>query len=95
LKLPATIDLHSAKFSATLKKKESTSVETFHVRSLRVTGAGDAWNAGNILGYASKLSDECRLALANAVAAYYVSSTKGKHPTRKQLLKFLEKQKLS
>lgn len=94
LELPARIDLHSAKFSATLRKKESRSVETFNVRSLRVTGAGDAWNAGNILGYASRLSDECRLSLANAVAAYYISSTEGEHPTRRQLLRFLERQKL-
>lgn len=95
LKLPATIDLHSAKFSSTLKKNRSAYVDALKVRSLRVTGAGDAWNAGNITGYANKLSDECRLALANAVAAYYISSTEGEHPTRKQLCEFLEKQKPS
>ncbi len=93
-KLHARIDLHTTKFSATFTKRGSTSVRALNVRTLRVTGAGDAWNAGNILGDASKLSDECRLALANAVAAYYISNRDGKHPTRKQLLKFLEKHRL-
>lgn len=95
VRLPTRIDLHTTKFSSTFKKKESTSVKSLNVRSLRATGAGDAWNAGNILGYASKLSDKCRLALANVVAAYYISNRQGGHPKRKQLLKFLEKQKPS
>jgi len=37
------------------------------------------------------LSDEHRLALANAVAAYYISNPKGTHPTRKKLVQFIER----
>jgi sugar/nucleoside kinase (ribokinase family) len=91
--LHARIDLHSTNFSATFTKKGETSVPTFKVPVLRATGAGDAWNAGNILGDAHELSDASRLALANAVAAYYISSPEGKHPTRNQLTKFLRKMK--
>jgi sugar/nucleoside kinase (ribokinase family) len=61
------------------------------VKVLRATGAGDAWDAGNILGDANALSDECRLALANAVAAYYISDPVGSHPTRRKLVRFIEK----
>jgi sugar/nucleoside kinase (ribokinase family) len=92
--LPARIDLHTTSFSATFTKKGETVVQAFHVPVLRATGAGDAWNAGNILGDAHNLSNGCRLALANAVAAYYISNPKGEHPTRKQLIKFCEKLKL-
>jgi sugar/nucleoside kinase (ribokinase family) len=90
-RLSARVDLHTASFSATFTKKGETIVPAFRVPVLRVTGAGDAWNAGNILGDAHGLSDEHRLALANAVAAYYVSNPKGKHPTRKKLVQFIER----
>ena len=91
--LAARVDLHTTSFSATFKGKGETIVPAFKVHVLRATGAGDAWNAGNILGDACGLSDDCRLALANAVAAYYISSPDGTHPTRKQLLRFCEKLK--
>jgi len=91
--LSARVDLHTTSFSATFTKKGETVVPAFKVSVLRATGAGDAWNAGNILGDAYRLSDGGRLALANAVAAYYISNPNGVHPTRKQLIKFCEKLK--
>ena len=91
--LSARVDLHTTNFSATFTKKDETVVPAFKVSVLRATGAGDAWNAGNILGDAYRLSDGGRLALANAVAAYYISNPNGVHPTRKQLIKFCEKLK--
>jgi sugar/nucleoside kinase (ribokinase family) len=91
--LSARIDLHTTRFSATFIKRDETIVPVFQVPVLRATGAGDAWNAGNILGDALGLSSESRLSLANAVAAYYVSNPSAAHPTRKQLMKFCEKLK--
>ena len=91
--LSARVDLHTTSFSATFTKKGETVVPAFKVPVLRATGAGDAWNAGNILGDAYRLSDGGRLALANAVAAYYISNSNGVHPTRKQLIKFCGKLK--
>src|SRR3972149_4111964 len=88
--LHARIDLHTTSFSATFTAKSEVVVPAFKVKTLRVTGAGDAWNAGNILGDGNALSDECRLALANAVAACYLSDAEGKHPTRQKLVKFIE-----
>jgi len=87
-RLSARVDLHTTRFSATFRKKGETVVPSFKVPVLRATGAGDAWNAGNILGDIYGLSDGCRLALANAVAAYYISNPRGMHPTRKHLIKF-------
>jgi len=87
--LPARIDLHTTVFSATLKGKTEVIVPTFKVKVLRATGAGDAWNAGNILGDRNGLSDGCRLMLANAVSACYLSDPEGKHPTKSKLSMFL------
>jgi sugar/nucleoside kinase (ribokinase family) len=87
--LPARIDLHTTVFSATLKGKTETVVPTFRVKVLRATGAGDAWTAGNSLGDRNGLSDECRLMLANAVSACYLTDLEGKHPSRSKLSIFL------
>ncbi len=88
--LSSRIDLHTTAFSATLKGKEEVVVPTFKVNVLRATGAGDAWTAGNILGDSNGLSDECRLMLANAVSACYLSDFEGKHPSLIRLSKFLD-----
>jgi sugar/nucleoside kinase (ribokinase family) len=90
--LPAQVDLHTTVFAGSFSKKREVVVPTFHVSALRATGAGDAWNAGNILGYALELPDSYRLTLANAVAAYYVSSLSAEHPNVTQLLDFCSKQ---
>jgi sugar/nucleoside kinase (ribokinase family) len=88
--LSARIDLHTTVFSATFTEENEVVVPAFKVEALRATGAGDAWNAGNILADANALSDECRLALANAVAACYLSDPEGSHPTRQKLTQFIE-----
>lgn len=90
-RLSARVDLHTTGFAGTFRKNDKTTVPAFKVPVLRATGSGDAWNAGNIVGDAAGLSDECRLVLANALAAYYISSPNGTHPSRKQLTNFLEK----
>ena len=87
--LSARIDLHTTSFSATLSANREVVVPTFKVEVLRATGAGDAWNAGNVLGDANGLSDECRLMLANAVSACYLTDADGAHPTRGKLAQFI------
>ncbi len=88
--LSARIDLHTTSFSATVTKQREILVPAFKVITLRATGAGDAWDAGNIYGEANGLSDECRLTLANAVSALYLADREGAHPTRQELLNFLK-----
>jgi sugar/nucleoside kinase (ribokinase family) len=89
--LSARIDLHTTTFSAAFTRKTEVVVPAFKVKVLRATGAGDAWNAGNLLADANNLSDKCRLTLANAVAACYLSDPEGSHPTRRNLIRFIEK----
>lgn len=91
-RLSARIDLHTTAFSATFTKEGEVVVPAFKIKAWRATGAGDAWNAGNILADGNGLSDECRLTLANAVSACYLTDPDGAHPTRKRLVRFLEKQ---
>jgi sugar/nucleoside kinase (ribokinase family) len=92
--LSARIDLHTTVFSATFTRKREVIVPAFRVKALRATGAGDSWDAGNIFADAHDLSGECRLLLANAVSAYFLSDPEGSHPTRKEMVRFLENSKL-
>jgi len=87
-KLTARIDLHTTSFSGSFTRKTEVILPAFKVPVLRATGAGDAWNAGNIFGDALGLPDSRRLTLANAVAAYYISSSTAEHPTLPDLLEF-------
>ena len=89
--LSARIDLHTTTFTGSFTRKTEVVVPAFRVPALRTTGAGDAWNAGNIFGDALALPDQCRLTLANAVAAYYISSPAGEHPTLPLLIEFCSK----
>jgi sugar/nucleoside kinase (ribokinase family) len=86
--LSARIDLHTTTFAGSFTQKGEVIVPAFKVQVLRSTGAGDAWNAGNIFGDAVNLPDACRLTFANAVAAYYISNPAAEHPTLPQLTEF-------
>lgn len=66
---------------------EEAVVPTFCVEPLRVTGAGDSWNSGNILGHLAGL------ALANAVAGLYISGKDGIAPTLAEVARFLESER--
>ncbi len=91
--IAARIDYHSPRYAVSIGK-ETTFFPTFNVDLHRSTGAGDAWNSGNIFGELLGLSPAARLCLANAVAGYYVSSRRGTHPTVDDLVTFIRTEKL-
>ena len=88
--LQSRIDLHTTAFSATITKQNEVVIPSFPIRPLRATGAGDAWNAGNIIADGNSLSEENRLVFANAVSACYLSDPQGRHPDKQRLIKFLK-----
>ena len=88
----ARIDLHTANFSCTVTDT-CTVVPAIPVHSLkRTTGAGDAWNAGDIFAELLGFHDEERLLFANTLAAWYISSPDSLHPTLSDLIAFLQTQ---
>jgi len=90
--LSARVDLHTTTFAGSFTSNSEVVAPAFKVPVLRATGAGDAWNAGNIFGDSLGLPDSYRLTLANAVAAYYISSPTGEHPTLPKLVEFCSEQ---
>ncbi|TFG12091.1 carbohydrate kinase family protein [Candidatus Thorarchaeota archaeon] len=84
------IDLHTPFFSSSIRNSKVISVPSFKITERTLCGAGDAWNAGNIYGMLKNLDSVNRLALANAVAALYVSSDKAVHPSMNDVISFFE-----
>ncbi|MFP3976046.1 MAG: carbohydrate kinase family protein [Dehalococcoidia bacterium] len=84
------VDLHTEHHAKSrYHNGETKAVPAFDVAPKRLTGAGDTWDAGDILGELMGLSDELRLTLANATAAYYISHPQAKHPDQSDLMDFL------
>jgi|TARA_B110000263_G_C15312230_1_gene514306 sugar/nucleoside kinase (ribokinase family) len=71
--LGTIIDIHTPIGSCSASDGDVQFVESFPVKPIILTGAGDVWNAINILGLKKGLSTINRLNLANASAASYIS----------------------
>ncbi len=85
------VDLHTADHSRSFYSNGSTEkVPSFKVNIERSTGAGDSWNAGDILGELSCMSAEDRLLLSNAVAGYYISEPEMSYPSKDTLKRFIK-----
>jgi len=82
------IDLHTAKYSLTTDGEEFTKVSTFNIKPKLLTGAGDVWDAADLIGYMLKLNDNDRLLFANAAAALYISNML--MPSIDDVLSFIE-----
>src|SRR5712664_1008011 len=70
--LGSRVDLHTPTFSATFIDGQRERVLCAGTTPLKVTGAGDAWNAGYIFAQGIGLSHKERLVFANATAAAYM-----------------------
>ena len=90
-KITARIDLHTASFSCTINNKNTVIPSIILPEIFRITGAGDAWNAGNIFAELLDFNDDERLLFANIIAGYYISSSNPIHPNLEDIKKFEEK----
>jgi sugar/nucleoside kinase (ribokinase family) len=84
----ARIDLHTSSFSCSINKVNTVVPSIILSKIFRLTGAGDAWNAGNIFAELLDFNDDERLLFANIVAGHYISSTTPIHPTIEDIKKF-------
>lgn len=84
-RLGTRLDLHARRWAASVTPESSVRVPADRRRPKRRTGAGDAWNAGNLAGHVLGWSDRERLLLAHRVASGYVTSHDGLPPTAKEV----------
>ena len=70
--LGVRVDLHTTGFSATFIDGQRERAICSSATPFKVTGAGDAWNAGDIFAQGMGLEHRERLVFANATAAAYM-----------------------
>lgn len=83
--LGTRIDLHTRQWAASVTGNSAVQVAAGRSPARRLTGAGDAWNAGNLAGYLLQLGDRQRLGLAHRVATRYVTGSSGLPPTAQEV----------
>lgn len=89
--IPARLDVHTSRFSCSLRTT-LTSVPTLTFPTMyRSTGAGDAWNAANIYAELLEFEDDERLLFANMFAGLYISSPEPIHPTIDMVVNSIKK----
>jgi sugar/nucleoside kinase (ribokinase family) len=93
--LSVTIDLHTPVGSATSTGQETVWVDSFQAHAGIVTGAGDVWDAGDIVGHLIGLRPVQRLQFANACAYMYLKSGNAEPPTLTQITNLLKKRGIS
>ncbi len=86
--LQIRVDLHTASIAVTSNGKDLEHSKALDTNAKIVTGAGDVWDAADIIGYLSNLSDSDRLLFANAAAALYINNMS--IPTLLDILAFIE-----
>ncbi len=90
---PNTVALKAGKKGCYVGRGKATvHVQPFHVKAVDTTGAGDAFDAGFLLGILNDWSLEKTATIANAVAALKITKAGAVDglPTRKELIRFLK-----
>ena len=93
--LSCTVDIHTRIGSTSSTAQETYWANSFGVVTGIVTGAGDVWDAGNIIGHLIHLEAESRLQFANACAHLYVAAGSADPPKLSAVLRFLRERKIA
>jgi ribokinase len=84
-------DLHSKIGAAWSNGKESTFVHAIKVDAKTLTGAGDSWDAADIVGYLAGLDPQERLMFANCCASLYIRDPRGEPPAINKVFELIER----
>lgn len=86
-----SIDVHTKKGSAWSNGKESEVVPAIKSDVRTLTGAGDVWNAANVIAYLAGLDPIDRLTFANAAASLYIRDQFAQSPTLEEVVDLLDR----
>ncbi len=84
------VDLHTGARSITCLGNDCTVVPSHNVTQKTVTGAGDVWDAADVVGHLLGWDPVLRLMFANAAAGLFVSRENPEPPCLEEVLEFLE-----
>ena len=86
-----SIDLHTKIGAAWSNGKESAFAHAIKVNAKRLTGAGDTWDAADIIGYLAGLHPQERLLFANCCASLYIRDPNGEPPSMNKAFEIIER----
>jgi ribokinase len=86
-----SIDLHTRKGAAWSNGNEIVFVHPIKVEPKTLTGAGDSWDAADIVGYLAGLEPKERLLFSNACASLYIRNADGEPPSLDQVVDLLDR----
>ncbi len=86
-----TTDLHTRIGSAWSNGKEVEFAHAIKVEPKLLTGAGDVWDAADIVGYLAGLDPNERLMFANAAASLFVRDVSGEPPAMNRVFELIER----
>jgi ribokinase len=90
-KIGISIDLHTRIGAAWSNGKETEFVHTIKVEVQTLTGAGDSWDAADIIGYLAGLDAEERLIYANVCSSLYITNPHAQPATMTEVSELLER----
>ena len=90
-KVGISIDLHTRKGAAWSNGSETIFVHPIKVEPKMLTGAGDSWDAADIVGYLAGLEPKERLLFSNACASLYIRNPDGEPATLNETFDLLDR----
>jgi ribokinase len=84
-------DLHTRKGSAWSNGREAEFVHSIRVEPKTLTGAGDVWDAADVIGYMAGLDARERLIFSNASVSLYVRNPSALPPRLDEVFDMLER----
>ena len=87
-----SVEIHTSKGASWSDGSEASFVSSIKVKAKTLTGAGDSWDAANILAHLLELGPTERLLFSNAYSALYVMSSDREPATLNKLLKFIKQE---
>ncbi len=90
-KIGISTDLHTRTGAAWSNGKETEFAHAIKVEPKILTGAGDVWDAADILGYLAGLDPGERLLFANACASLYVRDASAEPPAMNKVFELIER----
>ncbi|MGI0037470.1 MAG: carbohydrate kinase family protein [Nitrososphaera sp.] len=90
-KVGISVDLHTKSGSAWSNGRESVFVHAVKVEARTLTGAGDSWDAADMLGYLAGLEPHERLLFANCCASLYVRDENAQPPAMNRVFELIER----
>lgn len=90
-KIGISIDLHTKAGSAWSNGRESVFVHAIKVEARTLTGAGDSWDAADMIGYLAGLDPRERLLFANCCSSLYVRDENAQPPDMYKAFELVER----